>query len=173
MPTPDATPPHAPEEPTLLTQFLAQSGGVCPACGYDLKGVHANACPECGTPLELVLGDQKRLLQSRVVPVAVVVCVVEGSSAMWGSISLISMTAGGFSPGVIYLVYQGISVAVALCLTIWAGITLLRARKARRRAMATGARTLPMRTSPWPLVIGVVTSRLVMPLLWRVLLPWF
>lgn len=25
--------------------------GICPGCGYDLRGLSGSACPECGTPL--------------------------------------------------------------------------------------------------------------------------
>jgi hypothetical protein len=30
--------------------FPRESGSICRECGYDLLGLHADVCPECGTP---------------------------------------------------------------------------------------------------------------------------
>src|SRR5437899_1448160 len=32
------------------TDDASDDGAICGACGYDLKGSHAQECPECGMP---------------------------------------------------------------------------------------------------------------------------
>lgn len=46
-------------EPVLLKEFLATRDIACPVCGYNLRGIASNKCPECGRSLELriVSGD--------------------------------------------------------------------------------------------------------------------
>lgn len=36
--------------PRLVNWCLRRTAGICPVCGYDLYGVTADKCPECGTP---------------------------------------------------------------------------------------------------------------------------
>jgi hypothetical protein len=36
-----------------LIQFLATRDEPCPSCGYNLRGLTSQACPECGEALEL------------------------------------------------------------------------------------------------------------------------
>ena len=37
----------------LLTKRIRPGwGGGCQTCGYDLEGLNATKCPECGTPIE-------------------------------------------------------------------------------------------------------------------------
>lgn len=39
--------------PTPLAEFLHERDVVCPVCAYNLRGVKAAACPECGHALAL------------------------------------------------------------------------------------------------------------------------
>lgn len=34
-----------------VTRHLASHDAACPSCSYNLRGVRAGACPECGTPI--------------------------------------------------------------------------------------------------------------------------
>ena len=43
------------DESTPLRLFLSGRDEVCPACGYNLRGVESAACPECGQGLRLAL----------------------------------------------------------------------------------------------------------------------
>jgi hypothetical protein len=43
-------------EQALLRQFLADRDVPCPACGYNIRQLQRNTCPECGRGLKLVLG---------------------------------------------------------------------------------------------------------------------
>ncbi|MBC7835102.1 MAG: hypothetical protein H7Y88_08365 [Phycisphaerales bacterium] len=55
----DTTPSSAPASHLLITDtdplaaFLASANTPCPACGYNLRGLHTPACPECSTPIQL------------------------------------------------------------------------------------------------------------------------
>ena len=44
--------PGSPEA-TRLDAYLARYDPPCPGCGYQLRGLHTETCPECGRPLEL------------------------------------------------------------------------------------------------------------------------
>ena len=36
----------------MTAELLALDAPVCPACGYDLRGIDSGRCPECGTPID-------------------------------------------------------------------------------------------------------------------------
>lgn len=44
---------EAPIERGLLQQFLSERDAPCPSCGYNLRGVVGDRCPECAQPLSL------------------------------------------------------------------------------------------------------------------------
>lgn len=35
----------------VISRVLAEIHGRCAKCGYDLRGLNSNACPECNTPI--------------------------------------------------------------------------------------------------------------------------
>ena len=55
--TNESEPGHSESE--LLKMLLAVRNISCPVCGYNLRGIASNKCPECGRSLELrvVSGD--------------------------------------------------------------------------------------------------------------------
>jgi hypothetical protein len=48
------------EETDLLTAFLRDSDGRCPACQYALRGCTSDRCPECGAKLSLAIAADQR-----------------------------------------------------------------------------------------------------------------
>jgi len=49
------------EAPPSLQAYLGEHERSCPSCGYRLRELTSDACPECGTHLSLVLrGDAER-----------------------------------------------------------------------------------------------------------------
>lgn len=40
----------------MLRSFIATRDAPCPACGYNLRGLTGNRCPECGRRLVLAVG---------------------------------------------------------------------------------------------------------------------
>ncbi|MGH7132858.1 MAG: hypothetical protein ACREJO_13030 [Phycisphaerales bacterium] len=52
----NAAPTPAPDP--VLHNFLAGRDVACPGCGYNLRGVPAAACPECGRGLKLDLAGR-------------------------------------------------------------------------------------------------------------------
>ena len=49
---------HGPDQPShrLLQLFLADRDIPCPGCGYNLRGLTTDRCPECNQPLSLRVG---------------------------------------------------------------------------------------------------------------------
>ncbi|MGD9689532.1 MAG: zinc ribbon domain-containing protein [Phycisphaerales bacterium] len=50
-------PPSPADE--LFLRFVDSTPARCPACGFNLRGLRAPVCPECGTPLRLVVGPRQ------------------------------------------------------------------------------------------------------------------
>ncbi|KAA0217199.1 MAG: hypothetical protein DYG94_01835 [Leptolyngbya sp. PLA3] len=44
------------ERSEYLERFLAEHDTPCPGCGYNLRGLEGDLCPECGERLELRIG---------------------------------------------------------------------------------------------------------------------
>jgi hypothetical protein len=63
MDHPGAQPdPNAAADPdAALAVYLAAHDAMCPRCSYNLRGVEAARCPECGTGLRLTLERRRRL----------------------------------------------------------------------------------------------------------------
>ena len=45
------------QESELLKQLLALREFPCPVCGYNLRGIESDKCPECGAKLDLRVGS--------------------------------------------------------------------------------------------------------------------
>jgi hypothetical protein len=46
-------PDEHPNDP--LTAYLAERDAGCPRCGYNLRGLRQDRCPECNTRIELTI----------------------------------------------------------------------------------------------------------------------
>lgn len=55
--TPEHTDPLTDTE--LLRQFLHDRHAPCPRCGYDLRNLHQDSCPECAEPIALQVGPRR------------------------------------------------------------------------------------------------------------------
>ena len=44
------------EHACLLAEYLADRNVLCPLCGYNLRGLTSERCPECGESLRLQVG---------------------------------------------------------------------------------------------------------------------
>lgn len=69
---------------------------ACTNCGYDLRDLRGNTCPECGATLVFVVDDPIRLPRLRIAVLALVLAaIIEGLRAVVGIYGFISMW--GFS----------------------------------------------------------------------------
>jgi hypothetical protein len=50
-----------PSEKELLRTFLHGRSHPCPVCGYDLRDLCTDRCPECGRSMRLTVAEQKRV----------------------------------------------------------------------------------------------------------------
>lgn len=78
----------------LLEQYLANRDELCPACGYNLRGLTGTHCPECGDELRLHVG------------------LVEPKKAAFFT-GLIGLSAGGG--------FSGLLMVYAICFIIFRG----------------------------------------------------
>lgn len=46
---------EAPDDQALLLTYLADRDTPCPGCGYNLRGLKEDACPECSGPVALAI----------------------------------------------------------------------------------------------------------------------
>ncbi len=45
----------------VVREYLAQRDSPCPKCGYNLRGLDNDKCPECGQPAALaIIADERR-----------------------------------------------------------------------------------------------------------------
>lgn len=44
-------------------QLIKRGSGLCPNCGYDLKGVNQLRCPECGTDVEAAVQEAAQMVR--------------------------------------------------------------------------------------------------------------
>lgn len=55
-----ALPPAPPLEVMLKQKDVAADRGDCPSCGYDLRGINSERCPECGAMYRESLEKKRR-----------------------------------------------------------------------------------------------------------------
>ncbi len=95
MESPDPTPIQPPSRETgALWDYLAQRDIPCPGCGYNLRGLRSEVCPECRQELRLTLQLAEPRLGSLLAVLsgllaglgASVVClsIVTWASLVWG-----------------------------------------------------------------------------------------
>ena len=70
----------------LLRQFLADNNAACPGCGYNLRGVTSQICPECGTELRIDLaGRRPAPLLTRLTWVAITLTCLHTATVIWST----------------------------------------------------------------------------------------
>jgi hypothetical protein len=76
-----------------VVSFLARRDVLCPACGYNLRGVTQEACPECAMPLTMEdLRGKGAVMKHWVVPTLVSVVVI-GLATVFLSRALVALGA--------------------------------------------------------------------------------
>ncbi len=53
----DRYPDNIHSDQAMLSAFLADRDAACPVCRYNLRAVQGDRCPECGTHLQLQVGQ--------------------------------------------------------------------------------------------------------------------
>jgi hypothetical protein len=57
MPTPPENQRNAERDLELLREYLKHGDAPCPLCGYNLRALTDDRCPECGNPFKLQIGS--------------------------------------------------------------------------------------------------------------------
>lgn len=77
------------DDSRALECFLANRDAACPACGYNLRGLTAEACPECRHELELQIVPIDRP-STRRVRLFLLLAAVSFARGLFGAIAMIS-----------------------------------------------------------------------------------
>lgn len=81
------SPPNAPPRDRFeLAAFLAGRDAPCPVCGYNLRGLLQEHCPECGRHLVLAVGTTEPKLGAFILGLV-------GLAASWGFCALLLLFA--------------------------------------------------------------------------------
>ena len=134
--------PPAPEDPAaMLLEYLAGHDVPCPLCGYNLRGLAAPRCPECGREVRFTVTLAEPYLRAWVgLAVATL-----GSAGVGLFFLLMFLPRGGFrgNPG-----YEAITMALLAwfwaCmplsgLVLWLRRPFVRLDKAAQRVLAAAA----------------------------------
>lgn len=121
---------------TWLREFLADRDAPCPGCGYNLRGLRSDRCPECSQELELRVGlaePKMRLWLLAVIGAAAGV----GFNGLLLAYALI-MIAQAWRSGSMAVRFIGINVAGLL---VMGGVLVVLLRSGRRiRRLSTSGR---------------------------------
>ncbi len=120
--------PERREADPLLVSFLASRDVRCPACGYNVRGVRAPACPECDEPLELALLGTDRALGGWLL--AIVACALAcGADLLAAALFLAQIISlGGLIGGPVFRFTLGAIVAIGVVCAVSLSV-LLRHRR--------------------------------------------
>lgn len=115
----------------LLIQFLLGADVPCPRCGYNLRDLQGNRCPECGDELRLQVG----LVEPRYGPYLAALsgaCLGLGAGVLLGLVALVEAPLSWWSETCARLLLVLIGLTAVLVPAL-----LLRRRNFRRRTPAS------------------------------------
>jgi hypothetical protein len=89
----------SPGNSSLVQQFLAEHDAPCPGCGYNLRGVGGEMCPECSRPIVLTVQDGSPSRWSRRLLLAALWTwvITGGSSLAWNAYFVLFVVRSGGS----------------------------------------------------------------------------
>ena len=140
---PDATPPDAARPDTVsadtaaLVDYLRDRDVTCPLCRYNLRGLQAARCPECGRELVLSVGLAEPLLKAWITMTAALL-LPAGIGVLFG----IMFTREGFpvnEPHVMLLVLLFMAHVPAAAAALWLRRRFLALSPAAQWGWAAGA----------------------------------
>lgn len=88
-----------PSEASLIHTFLATRDEPCPACNYNLRGIAADTCPECGSRLEMTLRRVQRDFPSIAGVLALGCLLFLIGGATWGIVNVWNTPASSMPQG--------------------------------------------------------------------------
>lgn len=128
-----------PHDADLLTAYLSERDEPCPRCGYNLRNLISNRCPECGDFIRLSVA----LIEPRLaayITTLVACCFGFGGGTLFGLVALLEAPPGWWSAACARVLLAQWVVSAALLPYLLA--RRRRFRRLSRRAqwlLATGA----------------------------------
>lgn len=108
------------QEAQLLREYLAQNDCACPGCGYNLRMLESNRCPECA--MEVQLGVQ--LVEARLGALIVGVVAMAAGAGFGALIFIIGLIetwgrSWGSNDTQMFAIFGGVAVVHGLGLWVW------------------------------------------------------
>lgn len=103
----------------LLREYLDSHDAPCPVCGYNLRGVVLERCPECNAPIEIGVGSSQAFLGAWLLAMLAFAMAL-GFDLVIGSLMVLSvaMTAGE-DAGALYLMISLVTLGLASIGMLW------------------------------------------------------
>lgn len=138
-------------DPNSLRAFLSSHDAACPRCGYNLRGVRASHCPECGSAIDLAalqeheqfrLWRESRLPNDRITTIGLIGAVMGmawpiGIAAVlirgWTEIGIV-----GFFGRILLILAAAGHIALAVIFLRWT-LTVSTLPRSKRVALASAA----------------------------------
>lgn len=141
----------------LLAAYLARHDARCPGCGYNLRGLETDRCPECGAGFEIGLRGVMPGMRTWIACV-IMTCVGLGFAAMITLIGGLELLTWGYVEGIEYLVYGTTGVSLIASVVYLALLTRRRAvlwQRSRRGLLWTRVFSAGLLAVP-PAMFGVL-----------------
>ncbi len=127
-----------PHDADLLTAYLSERDEPCPLCGYNLRNLTSNRCPECGDFIRLsIVSIEPRL--AAYITTLVACCLGFGGGTLFGIVVLIRAPSYWWSTAAARVLLAQWVVSAAL-------LPYLLARRRRFRGLS--------RRAQWLLAVG-------------------
>ena len=138
--------------PQMLRAFLAEHDAPCPICGYNLRGVTLDICPECECPIELGVSSSSSFLGAWLLALLAFAMPLSFGMLIGAMMIVSSVMSGGDVPEAVFLM-------IALSTLTLTSVGMLWVLVARKRDWLRMARRRQWRIA-WGMLLGVFVVHL-------------
>jgi len=142
--------------PELLREYLDTHDAPCPVCGYNLRGVVVENCPECNAPIELTVGSSQLQLGAWLIAMLAFAMAL-GFDLIIGMLLVVPVIiTGGEDGAILYLAASLTTLGLGCIGMLWVMIANRQAwMKKARKSQWRIARTIFMTVFTIHLLVGI------------------